>query len=376
MKQWVVHGSEGSQSLQLEEVPIPEPGDYEILVKFHAASLNYRDIMIVNVRNHASSHEYVLLIIWNNQGDYYFPIKPGVVPGYVALAFHSPPHPRLTTKPSSDAAGEIIKSGPKVTRLKPGQRVSPIFHLTNLYGSVRPGDLAYQLGSAHDGVFREYAVFNEQACVQIPHNLDYCEASALPCAAVTAWNALYGGPRQLRPGETVLTQGTGGVSVFALQFAKAGGARIIATTSSPDKAEKLRVCGADATINYKEDGDWGTTAKSHSIGGGGVDVVVEIGGAVTMAQSVLAAKIDGQIAVVGARGGEGKNAAPGGPITATVRPIMVGSRQDFELMNSAIEINGLKPAVDAKRFGFRDLQKAYDYLQTGQHFGKVIIDFD
>ncbi|KAI9043190.1 putative quinone oxidoreductase [Aspergillus affinis] len=154
---------------------------------------------------------------------------------------------------SSDAAGEVVKLGPKATRFAIGHRVSPIFHLTHLVASLQPRDFSFQLGSTQDSVFREYGVFNEQFCVEVPSNLSYREAASLPCAAVTAWNALYGGSRKLMPGDIVLTQGTGGVSISALQFAKMSGAQVIATTSAAEKAERLRAESADHVINYEED---------------------------------------------------------------------------------------------------------------------------
>ncbi|OJJ74182.1 hypothetical protein ASPBRDRAFT_72658 [Aspergillus brasiliensis CBS 101740] len=323
MKQWVLDGTDGINSLQLQEVPIPEPGDYEVLVKFHAASLNFRDIMIVN-------------------GQYYIKTKDGVIPG-------------------SDAAGEIIKVGPKVTRFSTGQRESDIQN--------------HQLGGTHDGVFREYGVFNEHGCVEIPSTLSYREAATLPCAALTAWNALYGGPRTLKPGDVVLTQGSGGVSIFALQFAKLGGAQVISTTSSAEKGAKLRELGADVIINYAEDSEWGQTAKRLSHRQRGADFVVEI--ANTMAQSSQAVANDGCIATIGRRGGSGGEAgASHSSVLATVRRILVGNRQLQEDMNAAIEVSGLKPQIDGRSFQFGELKEAFDYFQKGSHFGKVVVDFD
>ncbi|GJP97095.1 GroES-like protein [Aspergillus niger] len=343
MKQWVVRGSNGADSLHLEEAPIPVPGEYEILIKFHAASLNCRDIMV-------------------SSGTYIWPVRDGVVPG-------------------SDAAGEVIQTGNKVTRFRPGQRVSPILHLSHLYGTITESDFSSGLGASHNGVFRQYAVYNEHSCVEIPSTLSYREAATLPCAAVTAWNALYGGPRSLRPGETVLTQGTGGVSIFALQFAKVGGAQVISTTSGVGKAERLKREGADHVINYREDERWGMTAKKVSRRERGADFVVEIGGVNTMVQSGQAVAIDGQIAVIGRRagaksgdggGGEGSH----GTSIATIRRILVGSRQLQEEMNAAIEVNGLKPVIDEGVFSLHELKEAYMYLESGQHLGKVVIDVD
>lgn len=237
--------------------------------------------------------------------------------------------------------------------------------------------MSYQLGSSHDGIFREYAVFNEQGCVEIPTNLSYREAATLPCAALTAWNSLYGGPRKLQPGDTVLTQGTGGVSIFALQFARMGGAQVISTTSSAEKGGQLHAGGAHAVINYKEDDEWGNTAKKLSKRQKGADFIIEIGGPNTLAQSRNAVVLDGQIAIIGTRGGAANNSSGSshGGRMATERRILVGSRQQFEDMNAAIEINHLKPVIDAKAFGFHELEKAYDYFGNGQHYGKIVVDF-
>lgn len=278
----------------------------------------------------------------------------------------------------SDGAGEVVQIGPKVTRFTIGQRVSPIFHGTHFYGALGTENARFQLGTFHDGALRQYAVFNEQACVAIPDNLTYREAATLPCAALTAWNALFGGARTLKPGETVLTQGTGGVSIFALQFAKLGGAKVVATTSSATKLERLRQLGADHVINYNEDAAWGQTAKSLSYGGQGVDFVVEIGGSVTLRQSKLAAAIGAQLAIVGARTGKQGETPQSGFIhdeeSIDRRRILVGSRQLQDDMNRAIQVSGLKPVIDEKQFLFAEVQEAYRYLEGARHFGKVVVN--
>ncbi|PWY75312.1 GroES-like protein [Aspergillus sclerotioniger CBS 115572] len=365
MKQWYVQGTNGAESLHLREVPIPVPGDYEVLVKFHAASLNYRDIMITT-------------------GTYVWSVRDGIVPGYLHPPLPTNPlthqQPLTHLHPSSDAAGTIHTTGPKVTRFKPGTRVSPIFHLTHLYGPFHETNFSSSLGAKHDGIFQEYAIYNEQSCVEIPSHLTFREAATLPCAGVTAWNALYGGPRALKPGETVLTQGTGGVSIFAAQFAKIGGAEVISTTSSGEKAERLKgEIGADYVINYVEDEGWGGTAKGLSRRGRGADFVVEIGGAKTMGESVKAVAIDGQIAVIGRRAGNGFSGDGEGSHTtsvSTIRRVLVGSRQLHEEMNLAIEVNGLRPVVDERVFGLGELKEAFRYFETGRHFGKVVVDFE
>jgi NADPH:quinone reductase-like Zn-dependent oxidoreductase len=269
----------------------------------------------------------------------------------------------------------VIKVGPKVTRFTVGQRVSPIFHGTHLYGTVSVQNAPSQLGTFHDGALRQYAVFNEQACVAIPDHLSYREAATLPCAALTAWNALYGGSKILKPGETILTQGTGGVSIFALQFAKLGGAQVVATTSSAAKAERLRELGADHVINYNEDAAWGQTARGFSYRGQGVDFVVEIGGPGTLGQSKLAAAIESQLAIVGARAQQGRTSQESnGEELSNRRRVLAGSRQVQEEMNRLIQVSGLKPVIDEKVFTFAQVKEAYRYLQEARHFGKVVID--
>lgn len=211
----------------------------------------------------------------------------------------------------------------------------------------------------------------------MPQNLNFLEASTLSCAAVTAWNALYGlESRALKPGQTVLTQGTGGVSIFALQFAKAAGARVIATTSSSKKAETLKKLGADHVINYKETPEWGVAAAKLTPGGAGVQHVVEVGGPTTMAQSLKAVGIDGVISIIGFIGGMEKNQPTFLDCLnniCTVRGILVGSRLQMEDMCAAIEANDLHPVVDEKVFELKDLKEAYEYMWDQKHFGKLTV---
>jgi NADPH:quinone reductase-like Zn-dependent oxidoreductase len=211
----------------------------------------------------------------------------------------------------------------------------------------------------------------------MPSNLNYLEASTLTCAALTAWNALYGlETRAIKPGQTVLTQGTGGVSIFALQFAKAAGARVIATTSSKEKAETLKKLGADHVINYKETPNWGEEAAKLTPGGSGVQHVVEVGGPVTMAQSLKAVGIDGVISIIGFIGGFSKEQPTFLDCLSnicTVRGILVGSRLQMEDMCAAIEANDIKPVVDGKVFSLAEAKEAYQYMWDQKHFGKLTI---
>jgi NADPH:quinone reductase-like Zn-dependent oxidoreductase len=207
---------------------------------------------------------------------------------------------------SSDGAGEVIAVGDRVTRCAVGQRVVATHFQSFIAGPITADDNMTSLGGSIDGVLREYAVFNEQGIVLIPSSLSYREAATLPCAALTAWNCLYAANvKLLKPGDTVLVQGTGGVSIFALQFARAGGAEVIATTSETAKEELLRQLGARHVINYKTNADWGEGAKNMSTSGRGADYVVEIGGPTTMAQSYTTSTINRVITIIGTRGGKG-----------------------------------------------------------------------
>lgn len=252
-----------------------------------------------------------------------------------------------------------------------------LFSQGHLAGSLDGASLGTGLGGAMDGTLRDYGVFDEQGLVTAPSNLNFLESSTLSCAALTAWNALYGlESRALKPGQTVLTQGTGGVSIFALQFAKAAGARVIATTSSAKKAELLKKYGADEVINYKETPNWGEEAKKLTPGGVGVQHVVEVGGPTTMAQSLKAIAIDGVITIIGFIGGMEKD-QPTFLETltniCTVRGILVGSRLQMEDMVAAIEANDIHPVVDDKVFDLASLKDAYEYMWDQKHFGKLTL---
>ncbi|EED21541.1 quinone oxidoreductase, putative [Talaromyces stipitatus ATCC 10500] len=337
MKQWVLHGKSGIDALKLEETGIPQPGENEVLIKIHTVSLNFRDLMIAT-------------------GTYYWKQSDAVVP-------------------VSDGAGEVISIGAKVKRFIPGQRVMPTFFQGYISGTLSQQHMDSALGALPDGVLREYAVFNEDSLVHIPSNLSYEEASTLPCAALTAWNCLYGS-RPLQPGDTVLTQGTGGVSIFALQFAVAAGAETIATTSSETKEQRLKQLGAHHVINYRKDPEWGTTVRKLSLNQQGANYVVEIGGPGTLQQSSKAAAVGGEVAIVGRRSVDAgsKEVAAWNPhaVVHSTRRIAVGSRLQFEDMNRAIEVNKIRPVID-RVFAFEDAKKAFKYVWNQEHIGKVVI---
>ncbi|RYP19073.1 hypothetical protein DL765_003569 [Monosporascus sp. GIB2] len=336
-KQWSVSGKDKDfDGLQLVDAPVPKVGENDVLVKLHAASLNYRDLIIP-------------------KGMYPFPTNFPVVA-------------------CSDGAGEVVEVGSKVSRFAKGDRVVTLFNQGHQFGPVDIAASHTGLGGAIDGTLRQFAVFNENGLVRAPRNLDYAEASTLTCAALTSWNALYG-LKPLKPGETVLVQGTGGVSVFALQFAKAAGATVIATTSSNEKAQTLKKLGAHHVINYKEDANWGETAKKLTPGGAGVDHIVEVGGAGTLEQSLKAVKFEGIISIIGFLGGA--KDMPSiieclGHI-CTARGVYVGSRALMEDMVRAIEANDIHPVVDERVFDFESAREAYEYQWSQKHFGKVVI---
>ncbi|KAF7861354.1 hypothetical protein EAF04_007919 [Stromatinia cepivora] len=340
-KAWRVQGTDGLDSMKYNSAEaIAELSENDVLVKFHAAALNYRDISIP-------------------YGTFPFGFKEGVVPG-------------------SDGAGEVVAVGAKVTRFQKGSKVVTQFNQKHTYGSLTSKSISTALGGDIDGVLRQYGTFNEEGLVLMPESLDYVQASTLTGAGVTAWNALYG-LKAVRPGQFVLTQGTGGVSLFAIQFAKAAGAKVIATTSSPKKAQQLRDLGADYVINYREVTNWGEEAKKLTGSREGVDHVIEIGGGGTMAQSIKSIRIDGIISVIGwLTKTDEKEPSFLETVSKvfTVRGLFVGSRDMFEEMNAAIDATSLKPVVDSHLFKLEDLKEAYEYMKAQKHVGKVCITIE
>jgi NADPH:quinone reductase-like Zn-dependent oxidoreductase len=313
----------------------PVAGSHDIIVRVMAASLNKRDLFIL-------------------KGTYPLPARQGVVP-------------------LSDGAGEVVAVGERVTRFKVGDRVAG-----NYFARWRSGpleaDMFDQLGCALDGMLSEYAVLNEEWAVRVPEHLSWEEAATLPCAGVTAWNSIVG-PVPVIAGQTVLTLGTGGVSLFALQFAKAMGARVIATTSSSDKAARLRELGADVVVNYNEQPEWGKAVRE-ATGGKGADLVVETFGPDTIEQSMRAVGMHGQIMLLIARGVQKPDiqisAQSYSSSMATIRRVFVGNRSSFEAMNRAIAQAKLQPVID-RVFKFSEAHDAYNYFMRGQSFGKVVI---
>jgi NADPH:quinone reductase-like Zn-dependent oxidoreductase len=324
---------DGIDSLVVRDEPRPRPGRGQVLVRMRAASLNYRDLGV------------------SRGGSARGPAPPNLVP-------------------LSDGAGEVAEIGAGVTRVKPGDRVAGIFMQTWIGGDIEPYHVASSLGGSIDGVLADYVVFDHEGLVRVPAHLSFEEAATLPCAGVTAWNALYGG-RPLRAGETVLVLGTGGVSVFALQFAHAAGARVIATSSSDDKLARVNGLGARDGINYRNHPEWQVEVQELT-GGVGADYVVEVGGAGTLPRSMEAVRVGGQIPLIGVLSGGEINPTTALRRNLTLRGIYVGSRQMFEAMNRAIELHRIHPVVD-RVFDFGHAKDAYRRLQSQAHVGKVVI---
>ena len=326
----------GIDNLALVERDEPRPAADEVLVKFRAASLNYRDLMVVG-------------------GTYN-------------------PRMKLPAIPFSDGSGEVVAVGDAVKKWKVGDRVCSVVIPGWIDGEPTAGKAKTAIGAGKfDGVLREYAALNEESIVSIPEHLSYEEASTLPCAAVTAWHALIESGR-LSLGQTVLTLGTGGVSVFAIQFAKLFGARVIATSSSDEKLEKLKELGADTCINYREIEEWDRSVLEMT-DGRGVDHVVEVGGTGTLARSVRSVRVGGHVALIGALDTSGEfNPIPIFMKAVRVQGIFVGSRQMFENMNAKIASSGLRPVID-RVFDFGEAREALKYMAAGAHFGKIVVRF-
>ena len=334
MKAYQLKDTGSLDGLALVDLPDPTPAPGQILVRVHAASLNYRDLMIAT-------------------GNYGGTTPPDRVP-------------------LSDGAGEVAAVGAGVSRVKAGDRVAGIFFQTWLDGGIQAAYHASALGGAVDGMLAEYVVLSAEGVVKLPDYLTYEEGASLPCAAVTAWNGLVEQGR-LTAGETVLVQGTGGVSMFALQIAKMHGARVILTSSSDEKLERARALGADEVVNYKTTPDWDKTVWGLT-GKRGVDHIVEVGGPGTFAKSLQATRHGGHIAQIGVLSDVGATVSPM-PIlgkSLNVTGIYVGSRAMFERLLSALTVGQVRPVID-RVFAFDEARAAYAHLQSGAHFGKVVI---
>jgi NADPH:quinone reductase-like Zn-dependent oxidoreductase len=334
-KQWqLIKGSGPTYTFTLKDVPVRAPGANEVLIKMHAASLNRRDVFLV-------------------KGQY-------------------PVGGRTEIVPLSDGAGEVTAVGSGVTRFKIGDRVSPIFFQKWIEGRPTPDVQGTALGGQVDGVLTQYMTLNEQGLVKLPANLSYEEGATLACAGVTAWNGLVTRGR-MQQGDYVLLEGTGGVSVFGLQFAAAAGAKPIITSSSDQKLARARTLGAIGGVNYKTNPDWEGPVRALT-NGVGVHQVLEVGGKDTLPHALKALALGGHIALIGGLGGFGGEvpamALLGG--NGTVSGIYVGSRENFEAMNAFIAKHQIKPVVD-KVFEFKDAPAAFELMESGNFFGKIVI---
>jgi NADPH:quinone reductase-like Zn-dependent oxidoreductase len=324
----------GLDGLSLREHPEPRPGPRQVVVRIRAVSLNARELMIVF------------------EGRYPLPVKPDVVP-------------------ACDGAGEIVALGDGVSRARIGDRVMGAVFPRWQAGPFRM-ETAEQLGGSLDGMLTELAVLEEDALVPIPAHLSFEEAATLPCAAVTAWNALTGG-RPLQAGETVLTQGSGGVSLFAIQLARAAGARVLATTSSPEKAARLRALGAHEVIDYRAMPEWWREVRRLT-GGAGADHVVEGGGPATLEQSFQALATGGEVALVGAlaRGASAVDLVAFQRSVGSMRRIAVGSRAQFLALAQAFGAHALRLVI-GEVFRFEETPAAFAHYAAGGAIGKTVI---
>jgi NADPH:quinone reductase-like Zn-dependent oxidoreductase len=335
MKVIQIQGGYGLTHVKQAERQIPVPGPNKVLIKIRAVSLNSRDL--------------------------------GVIAGFYQPDLSSP----LVL--TSDAVGEVVALGEQASRFNIGQRVSGIFTQSWISGEASTANWISTLGSPLDGMLAEYVVLPEQGLVHVPDYLTDAEAATLPCAGVTAWHAIVeeGG---VKAGDTVVVQGTGGVSLFALQIAKLQGASVIVTSSSDEKLEKARQLGADFGINYRVHPEWDKEVLKLT-NGRGADHIIDVGGAATLNQSITALRVGGRISIIGLLSGgsvEGFNVVPAIMRRVRLQAINVGSREMFESMNRAFTQHMLRPVVD-RIFPFEQSIDAFDYLENGSYFGKICI---
>lgn len=336
MKAYELHPEEGFDALTIVERPQPgPPGAHDVAVRIHAVSLNYRDLAVARAAKKRAK--------------------------------------RIV--PVSDGAGDVIAVGARVTRVAVGDRVAAAFFPSWTTGPLSESHHANALGGSIDGVLAEEVVLPESAWVKIPAHFSFEQASTLPCAGVTAWHALFEAA-PLRPGDTILVQGTGGVSIFALQLARAAGVGVVATSSSAAKRARLVEMGAAATLDYREEPKWGDAVRA-ATGGRGVDVAVEVGGAGTFDESVKALRYGGTMSLLGILAGTQ------GPVNTyaifqkniRVYGVYVGSVAMFEALVRALDATRIEPVID-KVFPFAEARAAYEHLASGTHFGKVVIRLD
>ena len=337
MKVFQIQDDWSMDHLKIDERKKPQPGPHEVLLQMKAASINYRDLVV--------------------------PLK-----GYGSFTG------TLPLVPISDGVGEVVETGAGVTRVASGDRVCPMFMQRWIAGEPDLTRITSTLGGPIDGVMQEYMVVNEQGLAKAPENLTDEEAATLPCAALTAWSALVT-EGDVKAGDTVLVQGTGGVSLFALQFAKLLGAKVIVISGSDDKLKRAVALGADEGLNYGAVPEWGKAVKRRTMGQG-VDHIIEVGGEKTLPQSLRVIRPGGTISMIGVLSGLNMGVSLGLIVTRKVRlqGITVGHRDSFEAMARAIAQHRVKPVID-RVYAFEELKEALTYLRKGIHFGKICIRF-
>lgn len=320
--------------LQCVDLPQRALGAGEVRVKVHAASLNFRDLAVAS-------------------GNYIADVDDPIIP-------------------CSDGAGEVVEAGPGVKRFKPGDRVVAAFFPCWIDGASTPDKIRHALGGDIDGMLAQEVCMDESALVGIPDGVDYVDAATLPCAGVTAWNAMFV-THGVKPGDTVLLLGTGGVSILGLQLARAAGLRIVITSSSDEKLRRARELGAHHTINYRSTPEWHEEVL-RATGGAGADIVLEVGGQGTVNRSVAAAAMNGTVAVIGGVSGFGGEVNPAALLAGAKRlaGVYVGSRCMLENLLRFVQVAAVKPVVD-RVFTFDQAREAYRYMESGSHFGKVVV---
>ena len=336
MRAYQILPSANIDGLTLVDYPDRELAPGEVRIRVHAVSLNYRDLMVAS-------------------GNYLVTVDDPIIP-------------------CSDGAGEVLAVGPGVTRVQVGDRVAGSFFPYWQDGSTSPEKIRHALGGDIDGMLAEEVVLHEEALAKIPASLSFVEAATMPCAGVTAWNAIFVSSNAIKPGDTALFLGTGGVSVLGMQLAKAAGLRTIITSSSDEKLQRARDLGAHHTINYGSIPEWHEEVLALTQGRG-ANVVLEVGGKGTVNRSVSAAAMGGTIAIIGGVSGFGGEVNPASLLATAKRMvgIFVGSRTMLEDVMRFADVTGLKPTID-RVFPFGQAQEAYRYMESGSHFGKVVID--
>lgn len=335
MKALVLRDAFGLDHLSIEERPEPKPGPGQVLLRMRAASLNFRDIRML-------------------EGLYN-------------------PRQALPLVPASDGVGEVVELGEGVERVATGERVCPMFAQGWIAGGPRRERIRRTLGGPLDGTLAEYMVVDAESVVRAPGHMSDEQAACLPCAGVTAWSALVT-TGSVKPGDVVLTEGTGGVSIFALQIAKLLGARVIATSSSDTKLERAKELGASEVINYKKDREWGKTARGFTVGARGVDHVVEVGGGATLPQALKAIAPGGRISIIGVLSGVATDLSLLPILMNGIRlqGVFVGHRDAFEALAQACEVNQLDPVIEHV-YPLEEARDAFEHMKSSGQFGKICV---